>query len=189
MELWHWAKGYIDYACSTFWYAMPGTTSNIAPDLKGVHRKVAMSRNDIMPERTELSVEGEAMRAVARDGGHFEYRFLHSEKLSGGMQLFWCNATEKQRLTVEFDNAFEFSGPISALCGTDRNGYTVNIYLNGRLLGSEVDFNAPKFEVKRIALGEGELVKGTNRLEFEIVGSSGPSGQGHMGIDKIIFGH
>ena len=104
------------------------------------------------------------------------------------MQLFWCNAGEKQRLTVEFDNVFDFCGPISALCCTDSNGYTVNIYLNGRLLKSGVDFNAPEFKVKRIALGEGKLVKGMNRFEFEIVGSSSPSGLGHMGIDKVIFG-
>lgn len=188
MELWHWAKGYIDYACSAFWYAMPGTTSNIAPDLDGVRRKVAIHRTDIMPERTELSTEGEAMRAVSRDGGHFEYRFAHAEKLSGGMQLYWCNAAKKQRLTVEFDNTFEFSGPISALCCMDRNGYTVDIYLNGRLLKSEVDFNAPEFEVKFIPLGEGKLVKGTNRFEFEITGTSDASGQGQMGIDKVIFG-
>ncbi len=187
MELWHWAKGGIDYACSTFWYAMPGSTSNIAPDLEGVRRKVATRRSDIMPERTELSVEGEAMQHLWRDAGHFEYRFAHPEELSGGMQLFWTGAAEKQRLTVQFDNAFEFSGPVSALCCMEPGGYTVAIYLNGKPLGS-VDFDAPQFEVKRVELGEGQLQKGPNRLEFEITGVPATGDRGNMGIDKLIFG-
>jgi hypothetical protein len=104
------------------------------------------------------------------------------------MQFFWANATSKQRLTMEFDNTFEFSGPVSALCCMYDNGYTANIYLNGKLLRSDVDFSAPQFEVKRVALGEGELKKGPNRLEIEITGLSPAYERGRMGIDKVIFG-
>ncbi len=188
MELWHWADGLIDYAPVTFWYMMPGGSANYGQDIASVQRKVATSRSDLMPERTFLTLEGEALNPVARDGGAFEYLCAYPEKLSGGMQMFWHRAAVGQQLTVDFDNDFEFNGPVSAIFSMDRGSASVSIYLNGVLLKKNLDLYSPSLRIQEIHLGEGALHKGRNTLRFVIEGLQEGAKEGYIGIDKIIFG-
>jgi hypothetical protein len=49
MEMWHWAKTTINFAMTSYWYAMPGFTSNIKPDPETVKKQVDLKRSDIYP--------------------------------------------------------------------------------------------------------------------------------------------
>ena len=42
IEMWHWVKTKVNYAMTAFWYARPGTESNVAPDIEMVQNPVAM---------------------------------------------------------------------------------------------------------------------------------------------------
>jgi len=48
MELWHWRNTRMNYAPTTFWYARPGATSNVAPDPKAAAQPVAHTRSDVV---------------------------------------------------------------------------------------------------------------------------------------------
>ena len=49
MELWHWDKETCtNYAASTFYYVLPGFTTNIEPDISGVRNPVAVRRGDLI---------------------------------------------------------------------------------------------------------------------------------------------
>ena len=181
MELWHWSKGNIDYAASTFWYAIPGTKANIEPDIDGVQHKVAMKRGDIMPEKVMLSLEGEHMGLVSKDHGWFEYRYRYPEKLSRGMQMYWWGNQPGSKLTMEFDSDWELTGNISALCSVNKEGAIVNIYLNGELLAKDINLYSDKSDVCEFELGVGSLKDGVNRFVFEAVKP------GDLGIDMFIF--
>ncbi len=184
MELWHWAKGYIDYSCSTFWYAMPGTRSNIVPDTAGARHRVAMSRNDIMPEKAMLTLEGEHMRLVSKNSGWFEYRCSYAEKLSHGMQLYWWGAKQGDTMTAAFESGFEFEGGISALCTRSEWGAVVDIYLNGELLCKDLNLRSNRLDVVQVELGYGRVAKGENVFTFKLAGDKTTD----VGIDLIIFG-
>ncbi|MEZ5011684.1 MAG: glycoside hydrolase family 172 protein, partial [Bacteroidales bacterium] len=46
IELWHWAPAVMNYALTTWYYTLPGSTSNQAPDPESVMSRVARSRTD-----------------------------------------------------------------------------------------------------------------------------------------------
>ncbi len=183
MELWHWAKGYIDYAASTFWYVFPGGRSNIAPDIEGVQRKVAVRRSDLMPERVTVVLEGENMRLVSKDNGWFDYSCNNAHLLSGGMQMFWWGNAPGAKLTMAFDSDAPFKGTIRAKCTKNIYGGTVNIYLNGKLLISGLDLRSERLHTADVTLGTGEIKEGENTFVFEIAGDKA----GDVGMDLFLL--
>jgi hypothetical protein len=49
MELWHWNKASLNYAPTTFYYMIPGGTSNIKPDYKGAKEEVLLDYEKVHP--------------------------------------------------------------------------------------------------------------------------------------------
>jgi hypothetical protein len=50
IEIWHWSKTIINYAMYSFWYARPGFTSNVEPDIQSVKNPVILDRVEIYSE-------------------------------------------------------------------------------------------------------------------------------------------
>ncbi len=48
MEIWHPFRKHMNYAAATFFYARPGSTHNIKPDIEAVRHHVALHRDDVM---------------------------------------------------------------------------------------------------------------------------------------------
>jgi len=48
MEIWHPFRKKMNYAAATFFYARPGATTNIVPDLDSVRHKVALHRDEVI---------------------------------------------------------------------------------------------------------------------------------------------
>lgn len=48
MEIWHPFRKNMNYAAATFYYARPGSTNNIVPDVDAVRHKVALHRDDVI---------------------------------------------------------------------------------------------------------------------------------------------
>ena len=47
IELWHWDAICMNYALTTYFYALPSCTTNISPDIEGTKRAVARSKGDL----------------------------------------------------------------------------------------------------------------------------------------------
>lgn len=50
MEIWHSRRGNMNYAAATFFYARPGSSHNIEPDVDAVRHKVALHIDDVIAE-------------------------------------------------------------------------------------------------------------------------------------------
>jgi hypothetical protein len=53
MELWHWAATRMNFAPATFWYARPGATCSIEPELAEAGKPVALEREDVGLEKEQ----------------------------------------------------------------------------------------------------------------------------------------
>jgi hypothetical protein len=49
IELWHWVNTVVNYAMTTYWYVMPGYTSNTEPSPRAVQNPVPVRKSDIIP--------------------------------------------------------------------------------------------------------------------------------------------
>ena len=68
MEMWHWLKTTINHAPVSYWYMIPGGTSNIEPSPSSANNSVALSRMDfylngysgrnIFLDETEVNING-----------------------------------------------------------------------------------------------------------------------------------
>jgi hypothetical protein len=45
MEIWHWERCEVDYSVATYWYARPGTTSNVEPSPERARSRVRTNPN------------------------------------------------------------------------------------------------------------------------------------------------
>jgi hypothetical protein len=50
IELWHWVNTVVNYAMTTYWYALPGWETNTPPTPGSVRNPVPRRRSDIIPE-------------------------------------------------------------------------------------------------------------------------------------------
>lgn len=187
MELWHWGKGNINYAPITFWYIIPGGSSVIKPDLDGVQEKVALQRSDIVPNKVNIYIEAESMNLVSKDGGKFEYQSVYPEKWSKGLQIYWKNIKQGNKLTIDFESDWDIDCNISAMCTMAKDYGVFDVYLNGIKLKAELNLFSDNLKVKEMKLGYGTLVKGHNQFTFEMVNSALDSKTGCLGIDQFIF--
>ncbi|MFA5848970.1 MAG: DUF2961 domain-containing protein [Bacteroidales bacterium] len=187
MELWHWGKGLINYAPVTFWYIFPGGKSTIEPDLSGVKMKVALKRSDIISDKVKLSLEAENMNVISFNSGKFEYQSVYSKMWSEGMQIYWKEAKPGSKLTMNFHSDVDMNCNITALCTTAKDYASINVYLNGKLIKSDLNLNSDELLVKSFILGRGYLVKGENFFEFEIKRLKVGLENGCIGIDQLQF--
>jgi hypothetical protein len=50
IELWHWVNTVVNYAMTSYWYAMPDYSSNTEPSPRAVQNPVPLRRSDIIPQ-------------------------------------------------------------------------------------------------------------------------------------------
>jgi hypothetical protein len=57
MEIWHPFRKNMNYAAATFFYARPGSTHNIRPDLDAVRNKVSLHRDEVISQKETRLIE------------------------------------------------------------------------------------------------------------------------------------
>jgi len=128
MEMWHWTKTKLNFAPTTFYYLLPGGTSNIEPDYEGATAKLAFDRFDILKSEAEDGkLEGENMRIMGVDKN--TYGFYH-DSVSGGVGMMWTKGVVGETRTFEFDADDHCHLNQIVLTSKDKNG-TYEISLNG----------------------------------------------------------
>lgn len=188
MELWHWARTKMNYAPTTFWYARPGASCDVEPNVEEARRAVARKVEDIVkPRRVENAMEGETLEVAECSGGATEIQNLPQHNWSDNRQLWWRHAKEQDRLVVEFPIAEEGDYDVTLGITKARDYGIVRIAINGQTKIDSLDGYNGSVIAADVKLPTCRLQQGVNRLEVTILGSNPEAIKSHMfGLDYIL---
>ena len=177
MELWHWETTTIDYATTTYWYALDGARGNGETSGEKVAEKVGLLRDVYEGESVQLrKVSGGFSEAQKGDWG-----------TSGGEHLWWRHGKVGDELAIAFNvaQAGEHEVKIQMITAADYGRFKVLI--DGKeLIGAE-DFYAPQgVNIKQLVLGKLKFTQGEHILSFILLEKNPKAQDGNMlGIDYI----
>ncbi len=189
MELWHWGVTKVDYSPTTIWYAKPGATSNIKPEIENAGRTVTLHREQIVkPLKVPGAIEGESMQVVQANAGRANTQSGMRFNWSGDEQLWWMDANVSDKLEVTFD--VEQAGRYDVLARlTTANDYgIIKISINGKTI-DPIDLYATRVINTSHELGTFDLKQGPNTMVVEIVGmnSESTSPRHGFGLDYLLL--
>ena len=188
IEMWHWAKATINHAPVTYWYMMPGGTSNIVPDTAGVQETVALRRSDIIsPWIRNGKIEGENLVIGGVTGGRIEYQNIPALKWSDDLQLFWRDGKAGDHIDLFFFSADSVSAPFIAALTFARDYGIVCFELNGKSIPGQYNLFNEEVTTRELPLGTLPILKGRNQLRVILTGTSGIDGKAFFGIDYLKF--
>ncbi len=187
IEMWHWAEVEARFARVSYWYSRPGSKAKIAPitarDLLLVEtRPPAPVKGAIEAETLKSSVTG---GKTELQGGFWE--------LSAGQQLWWMDAKESDKLTLEFSvkdaGTYDILG--SFCHARDYGIHTLRILdSTGKEVApaKDLDFFGEGVKWKRISLGVATLQAGTYVLEVVSRGHrAGAVPRNMFGLDYLLL--
>jgi hypothetical protein len=190
IEMWHWVKTRINYAMTAYWYAKPGFSINIEPDIKSVKVPVALKRADIYQPAVgaDGKIEGENLEVMNVSAG--EISIQEGEfGWSGNRQLWWQNGSEGAELTTKFIMNETGRYKVSAQLTKAVDYAIVQLYFNGVACGRPVNgFYKNEVVPFTVDLGTHLFSEGENIFSVKIIGSDKNAKPGNMaGIDFISF--
>lgn len=173
MEIWNWADTRVDYAVGTFWYALPGATSNRQPQIEEARQPIKP-----LPAAPAVPVVARSSGGVTeiQDGGFWK----------SGAQLWWRDAKPGDTLSLSFkvDKAGRQEIRLSNTLARDYG--IIRFSIDGAPLGAPVDFYSPDVIVKETSLGVRDLAEGEHQLVCEVVGANPAADKRYMmGVEWI----
>ncbi|HAK94878.1 MAG TPA: DUF2961 domain-containing protein [Planctomycetes bacterium] len=189
MELWHWRTTRMNFAPSAFWYARPGSRSNVAPDPASAALPVAREMEDVVEVvRVPGAIEGETLNVLERTGGSFEVQTIGNLGWSRNRQLWWIDGAPGDKLVIAFPVAESGRYRVEAELTKAVDYGIVQVLVNGAKAGEPIDLFAEKVGHVRADLGEFDLAAGANRLEVVITGANAKAVKRHMfGLDYLLL--
>ena len=190
IEVWHWAACQMDYAVATYWYALPGATSNRAPEPD----EATAPLREVKSTRIAGAIECETMKVLAKSDGaacstQANYPFPEGQ-WSKEAQLFV--QAKKPGDFVELLVTEKAEGPKKVvLYATKSYDYGVlRFTVNGRQAEKEFDCYAPEPVLSGpIVLGVFEPKDGQFTLRVEVTGTN-PASKGpkyYFGLDAVTL--
>ncbi|MCX5683971.1 MAG: DUF2961 domain-containing protein [Planctomycetota bacterium] len=193
MEIWHWKDVKMDYAVTSYWYALPGATSNRPPQPEEAAAPLSK-----LAERTAFKIPGaiecEKMKVAAKSPAMGietqQASALPQGQWSGGAQLFLRGKAVGDFVELEF--------PVSAaspqkvtLYGTQSWDYGVlRFSVNGKAAAKDYDAYAKEAKAwGPVDLGVFEPQDGRMVLRIEVVGAN-PESRGtkaYFGLDCVVL--
>ncbi|MFO0829186.1 MAG: glycoside hydrolase family 172 protein [Phycisphaerales bacterium] len=194
MEIWHWAECDFAYAPTTYWYAVPGSTSDAKPDVDEAKR----GRIDPPPPfKIAGALECESMKIVAKgDGvqaGKQGLRSFAGDTFSGDAHL-WVQA-KKPGDFIELDVPVADANPVRVTLYATRSwDYgIVQFAIDGTDVGKPVDlYSGERGKVAptgAIDLGVHRAKNGVLRLRATVVGGNEKSegAKSFFGLDAVVL--
>ncbi len=188
MELWHWRKTIVNYAPAAFWYARPGSTSNVQPDPKTAALPVVLKRSDVIEViSVKGALEGEELEIVEKTGGTTEIQLAGDFEWSGEGQIWWKEGKPGDRLVLEFP--VETAGKYEVFANlTKAIDYAIVKLAVNDGPPKELDRFNQGVANDKLSLGTLELPKGTNRLTVTITGANEKAVKKYMfGLDYLLL--
>jgi hypothetical protein len=190
IELWHWVKTTVNFAMSSFWYARPGVETNVSPDVEAVRNKVMTDRSEIYPPVVDENgrIEGENLEIFLTPSGTASVQ-SGNYGWSGNDQLWWRHGNTGDELLTKFILEADGNYTISAQLTMAIDYGIIQIYLDGKPIGSRFNGYHPDGVITRqVSLGRQMLNKGEHILSVKILGSDPKARPGNMaGIDWLQF--
>lgn len=190
IEMWHWLKTTVNFAMSSFWYALPGYETNRKPEVEAVKKPVVLKRSEIYPPvvNDQGMIEGEHLEitdtpsgTAGTQGGNYGW--------SGNNQLWWRHGETGDELVTQF--TIEESGryTISAQLTKAPDYGIIQLFLDDQPIGRQFNgYNPEDVTTQQVNLGSHTLSDGEHTLSIKIVGADEKAKPGNMaGIDWLQF--
>ena len=186
MEIWHWAPTVVDYAVTTYWYALGDATTNQPDNIIEEAKAKVKYETDIK----ELIFKLTGYKVVNRPGGNLSIQQMgqYKDKWHNDQQLWWTGAKQGNELQLAID--VEKSGKQKFVVGmTKAADYgIVQFSIDGKEIGKPVDlFNNGVIHSGMIEIGTIDIAAGEHTLGVKIVGKNEKSTNYLFGMDKFEF--
>ncbi|MBW6536721.1 MAG: DUF2961 domain-containing protein [Mariniphaga sp.] len=190
IEMWHWVKTTVNFAMSSYWYALPGAETNVKPDVEAVQNPVALDRSDIYPPVVDDDgkIEGEHLEVMLVPSGTAGPQ-SGNYGWNGDSQLWWRHGETGDELLTRFILDEDGRYNISAQLTKAPDYGIIQLFLNGLPVGSRFNgFHADGVITEQVKLGTQTLIKGEHILSVKIIGADANAKPGNMaGIDWLQF--
>jgi hypothetical protein len=197
MEIWHWKECDEAYAATTYWYAIPGATSNRKPQPEEAAKPIPQPPPLPKPFKRPAAIECESMTVVSQSPGtpveKQDMTTFAPHVWSGESQL-WVKG-DKPGAFVEVRFPVEGTAPRRIkLYATKSWDYGIlRFTVNGKRAGPDVDLFSGGENVVILAgpldLGVFEPVDGQMTLKAEVVGANPKAleTKSYFGLDCVVL--
>lgn len=186
MEMWHWTSATINFAPVTWWYMVPGGSTNQSEDTDGISQKVALRRSDIIPPVLSNGlIEGENMTIKSLTGGNVSYQNSSRWGWSQNVQLFWTGGEPGDTLSTTFESTETFEAHVTAVFTAAPDYGSVRLQINGSPVPGVFNLYHPEVTTREIYLGRKRIHSGENTLSVMITGKSPTDGKAFFGLDLL----
>ena len=194
IEIWHWADCKVNYAAASYWYALPGATSNRGPAPEEAAAPVPELSDRARRRKIPGAVECETMQVVAKSAGVAietqDVGALEVGPWSDGKQMF-IRANQPGDF-VELRIPVAEPGPKRVtLYGTKSRDYGIlRFSINGKAAAKDYDaYSGQSMASGPIDVGVFEPKDGQMVLRVEVVGAN-PAATGtksFFGLDAVVL--
>ena len=186
MELWHWAPTVVDYAVTTYWYALGDATTNQPDNIVEEAKAKVKYETDIAELIFKLT--GYIIANRPRGNLSIQHMGAYRDKWHDDQQLWWTGANrgDELQLTVDVKNSGKQKLVVGMTKAIDYG--IVQFSIDGKDVGQPVDlFNDGVVHSGMIEIGTVDLTAGEHTLGVKIVGKNEKSTNYLFGMDKFEF--
>lgn len=187
MEVWHWCSTWINYAPVTYYYLCAGGTSNRGAEVEKAARKIAVRKNDLVPNYPDDNgvVEGEFLD-ITLTGGVEKSQTILPMQWSNNAQFFWLGAKPGDKASLTFSVDWAGEAQLSAVVTVAPDYGCFDLWLNGRLIRSGLDAYATALGKQTVDLGKHRMQAGDNTLQVVQRGKNSRASNTCFGLDCLI---
>ncbi|MCY3021395.1 MAG: DUF2961 domain-containing protein [Planctomycetota bacterium] len=189
IEIWHWEACKMDYAAATYWYALPGATSNREP----APEEAAMPLRE-GPAGIRGAIECETMRVVAKSDAlahstQSNYPFADGQWSKDG-QLFVQAKKPGDFIELLIAEKAEGARKVTLYATKSHDYGILRFTINGKQVEKEFDsYNGQPVLSGPVELGVFEPKDGQFTLRVEVTGAN-PESKGpkyYFGLDAVVL--
>jgi hypothetical protein len=186
MEVWHWRPCVIPYAVATYWYGLPGATSNRDPEPSSLRVYNFDPPAAPKPRVVDGALEGETLEIAAVTGGKTQIQESSQYRWSNDKQLWWIDGQPGHQLTlivpVQQAGTYQLFAELTKAIDYG----IVQISFGGKPAGEAIDLFNDGVTGQLYQLGTHRMQAGNHPLTIEIKGANQRSIKRHMfGLDYL----
>jgi hypothetical protein len=194
MEIWHWADCKVNYAAATYWYALPGATSNRGPSPEEAAAPIPESPDRARRAKIPGAIECETMAVVGRSPGAAvetqDVDTLQFGSWSEGTHLFVRAKAPGDFVELKFPVPEPGPKKVTLYATTSWDYGILRFSINGKPAEKEWDACTKESRASGpVELGVFEPRDGQMVLRVEVVGAN-PASKGtksYFGLDCVVL--